>query len=426
MAVGSAHAQSAPMIDPEDAVAPVAIVEGAGVKVGEGTVLHPQIGVEGGMVSNVFFTNTNPTAAAFMRVLGEVGAGSLSAKRLATTEHDADHTQGENDYGQFEYRADLRASYDYYLSDNDRVTAQDGLGLGALFRGIVHPGQPLQFLAYDNYSRLIRPTNFESNSNTNRDINDIKLQVMYAPSGRSLAGIIHYESIVDAFEQDTQKFADRFQNLIGFTLRYQWLPQTRVYADVSQGVYTGISSSVKVTSYPLMGLVGVQTLLSPLTSIVARAGYQNGFYASGPSYSSALAALEFGWRYAPQGHFSFLYNYLHNDSINANYYRDHQFFATLEHALAPFDAFIQAGVIFREYNGVIVNFDMPMYGTGTRDDFLALGAAEFRYNFKDWLAASLAYHLTIDNTNFRYTVDGVMEDPSYVRHEVLLGIRAAY
>ncbi|HSN25127.1 MAG TPA: hypothetical protein VLT45_02545, partial [Kofleriaceae bacterium] len=43
--------------NPEAAVAPSSIVEGPGVKVGEGTVLHPVFGAETGVISNVFYTN---------------------------------------------------------------------------------------------------------------------------------------------------------------------------------------------------------------------------------------------------------------------------------------------------------------------------------------------------------------------------------
>jgi hypothetical protein len=159
----------------------------------------------------------------------------------------------------------------------------------------------------------------------------------------------------------------------------------------------------------------------------ARAGYSNGFYASGPSYSAAVFGAQFGYRYAPAGHVALLYNYIHNDSINANYFRDHQFYATIEHAFAPFDVFAQGGVIIRQYAGVITQGPPVMYGTGIRDDLLGTATLELRYNFRDWLAASASYLLLIDSTDYTYmTPDGSTINPSYVQHEVLAGVRAAY
>ena len=434
VATGSraAAAQGIPTIDPEDAINPIAIVEGAGVKVGEGTVLHPSVGVEGGFTSNVFYTDQNAQASALLRILGEVGTGSLPPQRMGGTEQE-ESTLGApavEDYGDFQYHADLRASYDFYPSTVSDVSEQGGLGLGALFRGIINPHKPLQVAIFENYQRLIRPENFESPGNVNRDINTFKLQGMYAPYGRSLSGILRYQMTLDLFEADRQQFADRFQNTFGFRLNWQWLPQTRLYFDISEGVYTGIgSSSQKVSSYPLVALVGIQTLLTPNVTLVGRLGYTNGFYSTGPSYSAVVGGAQLGYRFTPVSRITLLYNYLHNDSINANYYRDHDTRLTLEHEFRPFDLFITAGLIFREYTGLVSTMPPVVYtGMGVRDDTLGLVNAELTYNFRDWLAAAVTYQLMVDSTDYTYVtmVGGPVINPGYVQHTVFLGVRAAY
>jgi len=246
--LGSTAAAQAPGIDPEDAIAPIAVVEGAGVKVGDGTVLHPSIGLEAGVVTNVFYTDQNTVAAGVVRLIGEVGAGSLSPQRLAPTEQTSMDISQPTSAGDFQYRTDLRLSYEYLPSTDDQVSSQGGLGAGFNFRGIINPQRSRQFAVVEDYQRLIRPTNFDSSGNTNRDINDLKLQFQYAPLGRNLSGIIHYEDIVDVFEANTQQFANRFQNTIGLRINYQWLPQTRVYVDATEGIDTGLGDSEKVTS----------------------------------------------------------------------------------------------------------------------------------------------------------------------------------
>ena len=144
-----ASAQVAASFDAGDAVDPISMVEGPGVKVGEGTVLHPVFGVETGVVSNVFYEETNANPAGLLRLLAQVGAGSLGKPRLSTpgavdenplTANENDAREGViTNEGAFQYRADLRLSYDFLLSGNDRVTAQGGLGVGAMFRGLVNP-----------------------------------------------------------------------------------------------------------------------------------------------------------------------------------------------------------------------------------------------------------------------------------------------
>jgi hypothetical protein len=211
-------------------------------------------------------------------------------------------------------------------------------------------------------------------------------------------------------------------NLVGLRVNWQWLPLTQVFADVSAGYYTGIGSSQKVNSVPLTATAGIQTALTIDTTISAHAGYSNGFYSSGPSYSSLDAGVMLGYRYSPFGRVTALYDYSHQDSINANFYRDHLFQVTLEHYFVPFMVFARPELRLREYDGTLV---MGTTGT-TRDDQLIGATVGMRYSFRDWLAGTLDYQLQSDQTDFRYTVDGVTVDPSYVRHELLVGVRAAY
>src|SRR5262249_7365717 len=67
--------------DLEDAVNRIAIVGGAAIRVGEGPALPPRLGIETGVVPNVFFQNSSPVTAGLLRILAEVGTGSLPDQR---------------------------------------------------------------------------------------------------------------------------------------------------------------------------------------------------------------------------------------------------------------------------------------------------------------------------------------------------------
>lgn len=419
-------------IDPSDAVSPIALVQGGGIKVGEGTVLQPQVGIQTGVVSNVFYQNTNAVTAGVLRLLVEVGTGSLPIRRLDPAA--ADDSTMETpppqvsptpapQSGDFQYSANVYASWDQYLSTNDNVNAQGGLGGGLVVRGIVHPQQPLRFAFQDAYSRLIRPTNFESKGDTNRDINNVSLRLNYVPPGRSLSGYLYYQNTIDVFESSSQQFADRMLNQLGLHLDWEWLPLTSVFADVSGGYNTGIGSSEKVNSTPLVATAGIATALTLSTTINAHIGYINGFYDSGPSYSSVMGGVLFGYRYSPLGRVTAQYDYSQSDSINANFYSEHLLALTLEQYFAPFVLFARPELRFRQYQGTIV---MDVNGSITRDDTILAVTAGMRYNFRGWLAATLDYNLQDDQADFHYMVDRYFVDPSYVRHELMLGVRAAY
>jgi hypothetical protein len=415
-------------MDPSSAVNPTALVSGSGVSVGEGTVFHPQIGIETGVVSNVFYQQDGPVTAGLLRILAEVGTSSLPGQRLAlrTTGDDQDSATPQNltaaSTGDFQYSANLYASWDQYLSTNDNVNAQGGLGGGLLLRGIVNPQHSLQFSFQEHFNRVIRATNFESSADTNRDVNMLGLRLNYVPFGRSLNGYLYYQNTIDVFEESSQQFANRLQNVVGLHVNWQWLPLTRVFAEVSAGYYTGIGSSRKVNSLPVTAMTGIQTALTLNTTLNLHVGYTNGFYASGPSYSSVVAGVLAGYRYSPFGRVTALYSYDHQDSINANFYRDHLFQGSIEHYFVPFVVFARPELRLRQYQGTIV-----MGTTGTSRDDLIIGATVgMRYSFRDWIAGTLDYQLQDIQTDFRYMVDGVTVDPSYIRHELLVGVRAAY
>jgi opacity protein-like surface antigen len=419
-----------PSMDPEDAINPLSIVTGAGVKVGEGTIFQPQIGIETGVVSNVFYQQSSPVTAGLLRILAEVGTGSLPSQRLDihATGSDQDpntpQTLTTANPGDFQYAANLYASWDQYLSTDNNVNAQGGLGGGLLLRGLVNPQRPLQFAFQEFFNRTIRATNFESRSDTNRDVNDLSLRLNYVPNGRALGGYLYYENTIDVFEASSQQFANRLHNTLGLRVNWQWLPLTRVFADVSEGYFTGIGDSKKINSFPFTAMGGIQTALTVNTTINAHAGFTDGFYTSGPNYSGLTAGALFGYRYSPLGRVTALYNYVHEDSINANFYRDHQFQVSVEQYYVPFILYAQPELRLRQYVGTIV----PGTTGNNRDDVIGSVTVGMRYIFRDWLAGTLDYELSSVQTDFRYAavVGGMAVDPSYVRHELLVGVRAAY
>jgi len=412
-------------ISPEGTLAPVSIVEGPGWKVGEGTVLHPIVGIETGFVSNVFYdtADEDPKGAGIIRLIAQLSTASLSPQRLAPAGDGDAMLEGQENIGALQYRADLRLSYDFYLSGNDAVADQNGLGINGTFRGTVFPRRTWSFLYLENFQRLIRSTNFESSEQTNRDINRLQLGLQFAPVGRTIFGLLHFQNTIDVFEDDDQQFANRIQSSIGLSVNWRFRPVTVFFGDVTMGYFTGLGSeSTKVDSYPLTITTGVQTLLTLNTSLVGRVGYTNGFYASGPSFSTVVGGVELGYRYSPTGRVTALYDYTHQDSINANFFRDHRFGLTIEQQVVPILVHLRPELRLRQYRGVMA---FVPSGPDTRDDVIFSVAAGARYNFRDWFAGVVEYRLSSVQTDYTYMIGTSIDDPSYARHELVAGVRAA-
>ncbi len=423
--------------DPDKATAPIRLVEGPGWKAGEDTTLHPVVGIETGFISNVFYTNaTNCTAArdcvhaaGLIRALAQIGVGSLNPTRLTpsdvgpvdpvTEEPGTDITNP----GSFQYRADLRAAYDQMLSPDGTVDSTGGFSLGATLKAVVNPVGPLTLLAVDDYERELRAANFETDVDTNRDVNNLWLRLPYHPRDRSYGGFLYYTNSVDVFERESQQFPDRMSNIVGVHPTWHVLPQTRIFLDLSQGFITGIgSASEKVTSYPTSVSIGAATLLTPSITVNASFGYSWLNYQEGATTNNFHGGAAIGYRYSPLGRVVLQYVREYQDSINANFYSDDVIRLWAYQRLGPFVLSIQPEVHFRTYYGTIVT---GINGEMTRSDDIVSVIAGISYNLRNRFDIGLDYRYTDVSTDFKYMTDGVVIDPSYERHALLLGVRAA-
>ncbi len=404
--------------NPGDPVAPMADVEATGWKVGEGTVLLPVFGIETGVVNNVFYEEDNANSSGVLRLMAQFGIGSLTSTRLRGTDGSEVHQ------GQFEYRADLRLSYDQMLSGNDAVSETGGLGVGAALRGTVNPAGTWAFAFADDFRRLIRAANFETDANTDRDINNLGLKVLFQPEDHTIHGQLYYNNTIDVFERSEQKFANRILHQIGLRPTWRWLPQTQFFADASLGIQSGLGSAadMKSSSYPLTIVGGINTLLTEKTTVNLQAGYTNGFYSSGPSYSSVTAGAAFGYRYSPLGRVVVTYDLSYADSVNANFYRDHTLRLWVHQQISPVVFSVQPEIHLRRYEGTLV---AGVGGQTTRDDVIVAVTGGVHYNLKNSLAATLDYRFSMLSTDFAYMTDSIIDDPSFTRHELLLGVRMA-
>ncbi len=414
------------------AVSPYASnVEGPGIKIGEGTVFHPIFGAETGAISNVFFSDNDATASGVLRLLFEGSIGSLSQQRRATSSAEAaameeEQAAAQASIGDLEYRAQLNLRYNEYLSGNNNVTAQRDLDVGFRVNGTAFPQRTWQFGFDENFQRMTRATNYESRGGLDRDINTVKLALRYLPKSRSINGALTYSNTIDVFENDDHAFANRFQNSLALRVNWQFLPVTKFYADAQIGIFTGLGAgSEKATSLPLRTVVGAQTAITTETTVSTYIGYGQGFYTSGPDFQNVLFGANVGYRYSPLGRVSFLYDYNFQDSINSNYLRDHTFKVAAQQQVVPFTINASAEVRLRQYQGLSATL-MTSSGLAVRDDVIFAVNAGANYNFRDWLAATLDYHLTTVSTDFTYEAEpGLRLNPGFVRHELMAGIRAA-
>jgi hypothetical protein len=177
-----------------------------------------------------------------------------------------------------------------------------------------------------------------------------------------------------------------------------------------------------VPSTPIRIQGGVATAFTERTTARARVGYAKGNYDEGADFSGMIGGVELGFRYSPLGRVLVAYERNFQDSINANFYKEHVGRVSVDQQLGLVYAQAALSLHARGYRGV----PMAIGGDEDRDDTIVRAHLGGRYMYRDWMAVTADYTLSSVDTEFRSGGFGMANDPSYVRHVLMAGVRAAF
>jgi hypothetical protein len=421
---------------PPPAAAQQTIVEGPGYEVGEGTVIHPSVGMTTGLLYNPFYENQSPASTPVVNLRGAVSIASQGHRpknEIELLQRDKESDTAADAAPSLEFRAGGLLDLTLYTTTNETVARR--LLSGSLTGHVMTaPRGTVSFYADEIFTRSSTPVNYESYGNDlNRIINHLTGGVQYRPGDGAFRFALQYENTVDVFESSGPAFANRAQHLARGRAEWQFLPITRFFFDASWG-YAGSlgggncnSGLFKRGSTPLRIQVGAATALTELTSLRAHAGYGKGFYGSPcgemgtPDFSNVLLGAELGYRYSPLGRMSVTYEYDFRDAVDANYYRDHALVGRLINQVDL--VLLQAGldIRLRHYEGIVPGLASDL-GQTTRDHLILRLSGKGYYLYRDWLGFTASLDLVSDSTDFTY--DG--RQLGYTRTELQIGAVAAF
>jgi hypothetical protein len=403
-------------------------VEGGGVKLTDGLYFHPKFELATGYQSNVFYQDSSegidgPAGSMLMRL--SAGAAINRSNGLPL---DAAETR------KIDLNADLNLTWHQYLSGNDYVMGQSDLGIGLLAKVQFNITENFNLWIREGFTRAIQPTSSQSTADLNRDKNEIQVGMMWSPGGGAIQGYFHYMFTIDLFERSELDFANRLWHQFTLGAKWQWLPKTQFLLETSLGIYEPNSEILKSSSTPLRITAGVATLITERFGVVLKAGYGNGFYNSGSSFSSYLATVELRYAIGPMLRTAVGYAHEFADSLIANYYTDHAFYARLSTVIASrLNVMARGEVRLRTYEGLR---DPPMFDfcgdatcTGTtRSDVLARLDLTADYPLKQWLSVGGAFSLLNDSTDFfvRDPATGTTDVGAFTWAELMVRVVAQF
>ena len=399
-------------------------VEGPGILLSDSSVLHPSLGAEVGVDSNVFREEDQENFSAWFRLSAALDVASLGQDRLRLDDNAAQP--------KLIYRVGVSAAYTEYLSGNSDIRAQRNLSLTADADFKILPAETFTLEIQDHFVRVIRPRNFESNEQLPRDINTFRVDGGVQPGGRSIYAGIYYQNLLDYFESVGSRFANRINHDIGLQIRWQWRPFTRIWFDASYGFYGGFQTEAeqfKVPSNPLRLRTGIASALTERLSASVFAGYAQGNYEEGASFNAPIFGAEASYKYSLAGKVTLSYNYDNTDSINSNFFSEHVIRARLQHNVQRIQFSAYAANRFRTYNELNAAFG-AVNGETTRDDVIFDTGVGLRYWANERLALQADYYFVVDETDFRsnfgVTASNTLDDPSFLRHTFWVGAQLAY
>jgi hypothetical protein len=180
---------------------------------------------------------------------------------------------------------------------------------------------------------------------------------------------------------------------------------------------------------PLRVTAGTSTLLVPNVGVVLKAGYGNGFYDAGESFSSYVGQAEVRWAIAPTIRVAGGYQHDFTDSLIGNYYSDHTFYARASMLVAGrWQARAKLSATARSFANIInptgPGADVQFCTTAVcpRSDFLFGGEASLDYQLMSWLVLGASWHIETDTTSFstRNLGDGAVFPSGFVWNELLV------
>ncbi|ACY12949.1 hypothetical protein [Haliangium ochraceum] len=412
------------------------VVEGPGIRVGEGTVIHPSVGVLTGVLSNPFYESSDPNPVPVVHLRGAFTIASQHSRpagELALLHSDEERSDAAP---ALEFRFGAHVDAEWYLS-GDEQTAQRLVSGGLSGHVLTAPRGPVSVFADDTLVRVSQPVNFDYAPwrNLNRIINRFAGGVQVRPGGGAFRFALQYENTIDAFESSDSSFANRIHHLARARGEWQFLPRTRFFLDGSWGYFGPLSGAscelLKRESRPLRVLGGASTALTELTSLRAHIGYGNGYYQSrgaagcmdvgNEDFNNVLLGAELGFRYSPLGRLSVTYEYDFQDSLQANYFTDHALIARVIHQIDRVQLFSGLDLRLRHYAGIMPALSGPA-GEMSRDDIIVRLFGRAHYVFRDWLAFTAELDLVSDSTDFTYNGDPL----GYNRTELRIGTVAAF
>lgn len=389
--------------------------EGPGIKLGERLLLHPGVATEFRYDSNVFFQDS-ATAGAFM-------FRALTSLDLVTAQERAPSQV-------VDFRLHAGFSYNEYLTGDANIRRHRAFAVDASTMATLFPTGRLSLTLFDGFIRTSQPPYGNFAGNYDRDTNQLGVRLTWAPGSGRLSFNLGYAFGIDFFETPQLQDFNLFTHRIDARASWKVFPKTAVYVQADETIitYRQHQTYSHPDSYPFRAVVGLVGLLTVKLTLNASVGYGNGFYTSGPSPNSVVAAVDLNWKATPMTVAAIGYKHDFVNSLLGSYYDLDTAYLSLSQMIWRFIASARLSYQNQRFKGIsAASAVTPMTGERT-DHYISLNT-RIDYQFRQpWLTASVGYDLQWNTSNSRLDFGPTLGlvPVNYLKHEVWLRLAVVY
>mgnify|MGYP002629056695 CR=1 FL=1 len=393
------------------------ISKNRGLRSGDFTLL-PSVSLDGHYDTNVFNgnedENNKPLTATSVRITPRLSLNN-----------------GKETEVQFKFAAagDIRL----YVADNESINNLTNFGGNADLGVDFAARRAISLTVFNNFSRALRPNNWETTATLNRINNQVGARVSFhpgeTPERRPLEISLMGAYVKDEFEDFA--FGDTSTVRSRLTGSWRFLPRTAAILDAGWDFRSfGTVSQFTSNSSPWRVQGGLAGALTSRVTFRLTAGWGNSMHDSGASFNSALGNVSLGYAPSATTFLAVGYSRDFQQSYYGNFVDANRGSLSLQQR---FGNLMEVTAWFNFTYGIYGEFrDIPANTKVTqanRKDYMLDAGIRSSIEVSRLIGVQVGYTMRGVITNFRIQSsvdDSVLDVGAYIAHEIFAGISLRY
>lgn len=318
--------------------------------------------------------------------------------------------------------------FHWYFSDDPKAREQGRYSAESTLRADFLPRSMVGFFVQDTFLRDVQPRNDSSSATYDRNFNHAEAGIQIRPGGGALEIALSYAFNFDLF--DSFSAADLFYHEGRLLATWDFLPKTAVFLDANLRFlnWRNRLDGMREDSMPLRAVAGVRGFVTRKISLMAKAGYAQGFLKAGSDYKTGVGEASVAFMPTAFTVIDLGYARSVEDSYYGRYFTDDHVHLSVQQQFARRVNITLWGAYSRLTFGAYTppaGGDVTVNQTRRKDDVVRARAV-VDFSIVRFVSVQLGYQMDANLTRFRITEGGAVDRGRFLVHQAFGGVRLFY